>query len=87
MVPRVAEVMGPGRLAGQTRPAVVALLRYRSGPVAAGCCRSCGEPLPASTAADPALSRCRPCRMAAQVALVRVLEGVSGYSQPARSLA
>jgi hypothetical protein len=84
MAPQVAEVMRSRRAAGgRPRPAIP-ILRYRPGPVAPGCCASCGEPLPASTAPTGAAgARCRACRTAAQVALVRALEGVPGYVRAA----
>jgi hypothetical protein len=88
MVPQVAEITGPRRAAGRPPRPAGPILRHRPGPVAPGCCASCGEPLPASTVpAGPAGIRCRACRTAAQVALVRVLEGVPGYARVVSPLA
>ena len=47
------------------------------GPLPTGGCLACGEPLPPG--GMEVGGRCRPCRMATQLAFARVLEGVATY--------
>jgi hypothetical protein len=78
MAPQAAELIGARRRDGGMARAAPPALRYRFGPVAPGCCLSCGDPL--GPADDGPTRRCRPCRVATQLALVRVLEGVPAYA-------
>ena len=77
MVPQVMHGTRDHRPGGGRRRPVVPILRYRSGPLPTGGCLACGEPLPPD--GMEVGGRCRPCRLATQLAFARVLEGVATY--------